>query len=75
MIKRNCVFIDLSNAEQVRWWNNTAYGLVKVVDFDKVEDETTGKKGMMFYVEGLLANWVIENNNRKFLRDTTMVMV
>ena len=74
MIERNCVFIDLSNAEQVRWWNNTARGHVRVVDFEKVE--TDGRPtGVMIRIDGLLANWVIENNNRNFLRDTTMVMV
>ena len=73
-MKLNSIFIDLSNAKQVKWWNTFASKLVRVVKYEYIIETATGKKvGVILMVSGLFKNIIIRLNNR-FLADTvTMV--
>lgn len=69
-MKLNSIFIDLSNAKQVKWWNIFASKLVRVVKYDYIVETATGKQvGVIIMVSGLLKNVVIRLNNR-FLANT-----
>lgn len=69
-MKLNSIFIDLSNAKQVKWWNTFASKLVRVVKYDYIVETATGKQvGVIIMVSGLLKNVVIKLNNR-FLANT-----
>ena len=74
-MKLNSIFIDLSNAKQVKWWNTFASKLVKVVKYDCIVETATGKQvGVIIMVSGLLKNVVIRLNNR-FLTNTVTKVV
>lgn len=69
-MKLNSIFIDLSNAKQVKWWNTFASKLVRVAKYDYIVETATGKQvGVIIMVSGLLKNVVIRLNNR-FLANT-----
>ena len=75
MKKRNCIFIDLRNSEQVKWWNNTARKLVKAVRYDTIVETATKKPvGVIFTIKGLHKHKII-NENIKFLNNPKTIVI
>lgn len=75
MKKVNSIFIDLRNDKQVKWWNEVASKLVKVVRYDEIVETATGKPvGYIFMIKGLLKGRVIKEN-LKFLGKTTRMVI
>ena len=75
-MKQTGIFIDLKNEEQVKWWNEYASKLVRVVRYDTIVETATNKPvGVLFALEGSLKNEIIKENNCKFVKNgATMVI-
>lgn len=66
-MKLDSIFVDCRNEEHVKWWNEVASKLVRVVKYDVIVETATEKPvGYVFKLSGLLAKWIIKQNN-KFL--------
>lgn len=66
-MKLDSIFVDCRNKEHVKWWNEVASKLVKVVRYDVIVETATEKPvGYVFKLRGLLAQLIIKQNN-KFL--------
>ena len=53
MSKLRGIFIDYRNKEQVKWWNNVASKLVRIVHYDTIVETATNKPiGVVFAVDG-----------------------
>lgn len=69
-MKQTGIFIDLRNGEQVKWWNNIASKLVKVVSYTYIDETATGKHvGVLMNIAGPLKNLVIRHNTNKFIKN------
>ena len=69
MSKINSVFIDFRNPKHVKWWNDVASKLIRVVRYDTIVETATDKPvGCIFLIKGPLKNWVIKKNTT-FLGD------
>ena len=75
MKKVNSIFIDLRNDKQVKWWNDTASKLVRVVRYDTIVETATNKTvGVIFAIKGLHKNRII-NENIKFLNNPKTIVI
>ena len=75
MKKVNSIFIDLRNDKQVKWWNDTASKLVRVVRYDTIVETATNKTvGVIFAINGLHKNRII-NENIKFLNNPKTIVI
>lgn len=73
-MKLNSVFIDLRNPEHVKWWNNVACKLVKVIHYTYIEETATGKKvGVIIKIGGVLKNVIIKRNKKFLVNPITTV--
>lgn len=73
-MKLNSVFIDLRNPEHVKWWNNVACKLVKVIHYSYIEETATGKKvGVIIKIGGVLKNVIIKRNEKFLVNPITTV--
>ena len=74
-MKQNSIFIDLTNKEQVLWWNNIASKLVKVVYYETiVETATNQPRGIIIMLKGLRKGQVIRENLRFIAKPVTMTL-
>lgn len=66
-MKRNAIYIDLNNIEQVRWFNKVASKLIKVVRYDSIVETATNETvGYVVAFKSLLSAYII-GKNKKFL--------
>lgn len=64
-MKENGIWIDLRNSEQVKWWNNIARYLVRVVYSNYIIETATNEKvGILIAIAGPFKNYVIKHNAR-----------
>lgn len=74
-MKINSIYIDYSNKEQVKWWNNFASGLVTVTVYNEIIEVATNKPvGRLICLKGVFKNYVISKNNT-FLKDPRTVVI
>ena len=74
-MKISSIYIDYSNKEQVKWWNNFASGLVTVTVYNEIIEVATNKPvGRLICLKGVLRNYVINKNNT-FLKDPRTVVI
>jgi hypothetical protein len=66
---KNEIFINLGNKEQVKWWNEKASKLVKVIRYTYIDEAETGKHaGVLLSLKGLRKNEIIREN-MKFINN------
>lgn len=74
-MKRNAIWIDYSNKEQVAWWNDIASKLVRVKYYNEIVETATGKPvGILIGIGGLLKSWVIKRNTSFIKNPVTKVI-
>lgn len=74
-MKRNAIYIDLNNKEQVSWFNKVASKLIKVVQYDTIVETTTDKKvGYIICFKSLFSKYVI-NKNTRFLNNPVTAVI
>lgn len=75
MTKPNGIFIDLTNKEQVNWWNKIGSKLVRTVRYDEIVETATNKPvGVMMQLSGMFKDYVIKKNN-SFLMNTISMCI
>lgn len=68
-MRTNGIYIDLGNKEQVKWWNEKASKLVKVIRYIYIDETETGKHvGVLLSLKGLHKNKIIREN-MKFINN------
>lgn len=68
-MRTNGIYIDLGNKEQVKWWNEKASKLVKVIRYTYIDETETGKHvGVLLSLKGLHKNKIIREN-MKFINN------
>lgn len=68
-MKMNGIYIDLRNEEQVKWWNEKASKLVKVIRHTYIEETKTGERvGIILVLKGFRKNKIIKEN-MKFINN------
>jgi hypothetical protein len=74
-MKQNGIWIDYRNKEQVKWWNNVASKLVRVVQYNEIIETATGKAvGRLIMIKGLHKNRVIKENLKFIDKPVTKVI-
>lgn len=74
-MKTNGIFIDLKNEKQVKWWNEVASKLVKVVYYTYIDETATGKHvGILLKIKGIHKNRVIKEN-LKFINNPKTIKI
>lgn len=74
-MKRNGIFIDYRNNEQVEWWNNVASKLVGVSRRDiLVKTATNEPVGMLLALTGPFKDYVIKKNE-KFISNPKTISI
>ena len=60
-MRTNGIYIDLGNKEQVKWWNEKASKLVKVIQYTYIDETETGKHvGVLLSLKGLHKTRLLE---------------
>lgn len=68
-MRTNGIYIDLGNKEQVKWWNEKASKLVKVIRYMYIDETKTGKHvGVLLSLKDLHKNKIIREN-MKFINN------
>lgn len=68
-MKMNGIYIDLRNEEQVKWWNEKASKLVKVIRYTYIEETKTRERvGILIALKGFRKNKIIREN-MKFINN------
>lgn len=68
-MKMNGIYIDLKNEEQVKWWNEKASKLVKVIRHTYIEETKTRERvGIILVLKGFRKNKIIKEN-MKFINN------
>lgn len=68
-MRTNGIYIDLGNKEQVKWWNEKANKLVKVIRYTYIDETKTGEHvGVLLSLKGLRKNKIIREN-MKFINN------
>lgn len=68
-MRTNGIYINLGNKEQVKWWNEKASKLVKVIRYTYIDEIETGKHvGVLLSLKGLHKNKIIRQN-MKFINN------
>lgn len=68
-MRTNGIYIDLGNKEQVKWWNEKASKLVKVIRYTYIDETKTGEHvGVLLLLKGLHKNKIIIQN-MKFINN------
>lgn len=74
-MKQNSIFIDLTNKEQVLWWNNIASKLVRVVGYQTIVETVTNQpRGVIIMLKGLRRGQVIRENMRFIIKPVVMTL-
>lgn len=74
-MRQNSIFIDLKNKEQIKWWNNVASKLVKVINYVYIDETDTGKHvGILLQLKGVNKNKIIKENS-KFINNPKTVKI
>lgn len=74
-MRTNSIFIDLKNEKHVKWWNEVASNLVKVVNYAYIDETATGKHaGIILKIKGIHKNRVIKEN-LKFINNPKTVKI
>lgn len=73
-MKLNGIYIDLTNKEQVDWWNKIGRRFVRVISYSEIVEAATNKSvGVTIQLRGMFKGYVIKKNN-SFLRNPTMLV-
>lgn len=68
-MRTNGIYIDLRNEEQIKWWNEKASKLIKVIRYTYIEETKTGERvGILIALKGFRKNKIIREN-MKFINN------